>query len=214
MSCRTGRLVSLRERAREGREAGLLNIGVAAVAAFATLSLLIAFLWLAVASSSAQANQNAADAAALAGAQAFDPAGATYFAPGFQGTQDLRDMVRVSGPCPSQVRAAAESYASKNGATLSRCQMRHWGELEVTTRMEVPIDGADRGTAVARANWSLDWRSCFVDPSFVAPATGSGVTWMECSGKRFVLMYAGERYFLHPWGQVQQEIEQKIRLVD
>lgn len=199
---------------RQDAEAGLLNIGFAAVMGVCTLALLVGFLWMAVASSAAQANQNAADAAALAGAEAFEAAGKIRFAPGFSSDHELRHIVSLPGGCPARVRSAAAEYASKNGASLETCRMNHWGEVEVTTRMEVPIDGAEDGRAGATANWSLDWASCQIDPTWVAPVTGAGFTWMQCGDARFDLKYAGNRYFLHPWGQVKTAIHREVRLVD
>lgn len=198
---------------RGGREAGLVNMSLLAMAVISTIFVLTAVLYVAVGSSAAQSNQNAADAAALAGAGAFERAGQTYFAPGFSSSSELRGMVRVSGACPAQVRAAASDYARRNGASLTSCRMREWGDVEVSTRMDVPVDGTSDARTRARANWSLDWSSCFVDPSFVAPLTGVGYTWMECSGDRFDLMYASGRYFLHPWGQVKQAIHREVHLV-
>lgn len=169
---------------------------------------------LAVASNAAQENQNAADAAADAGAGAFETAGLSYFAPGFSTADGLRGKVDVTGACPALVRAAAASFASRNGATLASCRMLEWGEVEVSTRMDVPVEDAQDGMAKARASWSMDWTSCYVDPAFVAPATGSASTWMQCGDERFDLQHAAGRFFLHPWGQVKQAIENEVRLVD
>lgn len=194
-------------------ERGLVNLGVALVCGIFTLVVLVGLVSLSIASTSAQGNQNAADAAALAGAGAFEAAGESYFAPGFRGSEELSDMVRTSGPCPSQVRQAAATYANRNGGSLESCRIRFWGEVEVTTRMPVPLDGAADGRARAAANWSLDWRNCRFDPTFETPEGGSADTWMDCDGTRFDLRYAGDRFFLHPWGQVKKEIEREVRLV-
>ncbi len=196
-----------------GREDGLVNMSLLAMAVIGTIFVVTGILYIAVGSSAAQSNQNAADAAALAGAAAFETAGATYFAPGFKDTAELRDKVEVTGGCPSQVRAAASTYASKNGATLTSCRMYEWGEVEVSTRMNVPVEGTQDARTRARASWSLDWTSCFVDPSFVAPLVGAGSTWMECAGDRFELRYAADRFFLHPWGQVKDAIDREVHLV-
>jgi hypothetical protein len=80
--------------------------------------------------------------------------------------------------------------------------------------MDVPVEDAQDGMAKARASWSMDWTSCYVDPAFVAPATGSASTWMQCGDERFDLQHAAGRFFLHPWGQVKQAIENEVRLVD
>lgn len=206
----------LRDGARaDGREDGLVNMSMLAMAVIGTLFVVTSILYVAVGSSAAQSNQNAADAAALAGAAAFETAGAAYFAPGFSGSADLRSKVNVTGGCPTVVRAAASSYATKNGATLTSCRMYEWGEVEVSTRMDVPVEGTNDARTRARANWSLDWKSCFVEPSFVAPVTGVAPTWMECAGDRFDLLYVSSlnRYFLQPWGQVKDAIEHEVHLV-
>ncbi|WP_427197723.1 hypothetical protein ACQBAT_00430 [Ornithinimicrobium sp. Y1847] len=175
-----------------------------------TIFTLLIITGLAVATNSSQSNQNAADAAALAAADAFDTAGAHYFAPGFSGSAELRGRVLTSGACPSQVRAAAATYASKNGSRLTSCRMLKWGEVSVSVDRDVPVEGAGRGRATARAHWDLTWESCFVDPAFVAPVTGAGFTWMQCGKDRFDLKYAGGRYFLHPWGQVKKAINPRL----
>lgn len=192
------------------KETGHVNIGLIFISMIFTISVLLGIAGLAVATTSAQGNQNAADAAALAGAEAFEKAGLSYFAPGFSGSHDLHDMVTVSGSCPAQVRAAAASYASKNDATLASCRMLEWGEVRVTTRADVPVDGARDSLKEATADWDINLRSCTVDPSFVAPATGSAMTWMQCGSDTFDLKYAAGRYFLHPWGQVKSAITPKL----
>lgn len=85
--------------------------------------------------------------------------------------------------------------------------MLEFGELEVTTRSDVPLDGAQDSLKSARANWQIDLTNCIVDPTFTAPITGAGVTWMQCGPHRFDLKYAAGRYFLHPWGQVKKQME-------
>lgn len=195
---------------RDHQESGHVNLGLIFVSMIFTISVVLGIAGLAVATTSAQGNQNAADAAALAGADAFEKAGLTYFAPGFSGAGELRGMVRVSGTCPSQVHAAAASYASKNGATLASCRMLEWGEVEVSTRADVPLDGAADSHKAARAHWDIDLTSCVVDPAFVAPLTGSAFTWMQCGSDRFDLKYAAGRFFLHPWGQVKLAIQPKL----
>ena len=199
----------------EAGEAGLINLGLLGAATLATIFVLLGVFSLGIASSSAQSNQNAADAAALAGAEAFDPAGRIYFAGGFSTTAELRAMVEVSGPCPAQVWSSASSYASKNGARLESCFMREWGEVRVTTRMDVPIDGAQDGKATAEADWSLNLKNCYIDPSFSAQAvTGVAWTWMQCDDERFDLKYLSGRFWLHPWGQVKQAIHHEVHLVE
>ncbi|GGK80519.1 hypothetical protein [Ornithinimicrobium pekingense] len=199
------------QQVRPGQqESGHVNLGLIFVSMIFTISVVLGIAGLAVATTSAQGNQNAADAAALAGAEAYDAAGLLYFAPGFSDAGELRGMVRTSGGCPGPVRAAAADYAGKNDATLESCRMLEWGEVEVTTRADVPLDGAADSRKAARAHWDLDLASCTIDPAFVAPATGAGYTWMQCGADRFDLKFAAERFFLHPWGQVKDAIEPKL----
>jgi hypothetical protein len=192
------------------REGGMVNLGLLAVTSIFTVFVLMLMAGLAVATNSGQNNQNAADAAALAAADAFDAAGLSYFAPGFTDSSDLRGKVKVSGGCPGLVRTAAADYASKNGSTLSSCRMLEWGEVEVTTLRNVPVDGAGQARATARADWQLTLDSCTIDPSFTPPETGPGLTWMQCGSDRFDLKYASSRFFLHPWGQIKDAIEPRL----
>lgn len=195
---------------QDHQERGMVNLGLLMIGTIFTGIVLMFSVGLAVATNTSQSNQNAADAAALAAAEAFDAAGLHYFAPGFSSGHELRGKVLVGGACPGPVRAAASSFASRNGSTLSSCRMLRWGEVEVSVTRNVPVDGADPDRKTARAHWDLTWDSCVVDPLFVAPITGSGFTWMQCGTDRFDLKYAGGRYFLHPWGQVKQAINPRL----
>jgi hypothetical protein len=199
-----------RKRSAGHGERGMINLGLLAVTSIFTVFVLMLMAGLAVATNSGQNNQNAADAAALAGADAFDAAGLSYFAPGFLNSADLRGKVTVNGSCPALVRSAASDYASKNRSTLSSCRMLEWGQVEVTTLRDVPVDGAGQARATARADWQLNLGSCTIDPSFTPPETGAGFTWMQCGSDRFDLKYAGSRYFLHPWGQIKDVIEPRL----
>ncbi|MGD8148807.1 hypothetical protein [Ornithinimicrobium sp. Y1694] len=191
-------------------EEGMIHLGLLLICSLFVTFVLVGIAGLAIATTSSQSNQNAADAAAIAGAEAFEQAGAHYFAPGFSGSGELRGKVMVSGACPAQVRAAAAHYASRNGSQLAGCRMVKWGELQVTLTRDTPLKGNEKARSTARASWDLTWDRCNVDPSFVAPITGSAVTWMQCGSDRFVLKYAGGRYFLHPWGQVKQAITPRL----
>lgn len=203
-------MTQLDEQCRQ--ESGHINLGLIFISMIFTISVVLGIAGLAVATNSAQGNQNAADAAALAGAEAFDPAGALYFATGFSTEAELRTMVRRTGGCPALVRTAAATYASKNDASLESCRMLRWGDVEVTTRANVPLDGARDSRRSARATWDLDLSDCEIDPAFIPPVTGVTYTFMRCDGHRIGLLYvvASARYFVQPWMQINPLIEPQL----
>lgn len=180
-----------------------------------TLFAVIGITHLAVATTSAQDNQNAADAAALAGAKAFDEAGQIRFASGFTSANNLRAQAESAGACPALVNTAVSTYANKNGSTRESCQMLKWGDLRVTTRRDVPVDGADDGRRASRANWQVRLDNCVIDPSFEPPEDEDedyAWTYMDCGPNRFNLKYttATGRYTFSNWSQVSQAVEARL----
>lgn len=196
------------------KERGAVNIALLIFAMLMTAVGVVLFAVISMAAGSVQRHQSAADAAALAGAGAFEKYGATYFAPGWAKIDiDLPLKVNQSGPCPAVVRQEASTYAQRNDTTLTSCRMDRFGEVSVRVRGEVPTKGRKTHDAVASAAWGLPLQECeadpLFDPSVVAPGTPTP-TWMECGRFKIHLMYDGLVYKMVPWGQVKNHIEPRL----
>ncbi len=203
-------------------------------AAVMTAAGVVLFAVMSVASGSVQRHQTAADAAALAGAGAFESYGASVLAAGFTDPEtDLPWLLRGSGPCPAVVRTEASKYATLNDARLIGCRMTSFGEVEVRVRGQVPVGDGRTHDALASASWGLSLDECRLDPEFdpeppeatteppeddeEPPEEPEGPTpedpaptWMQCGPFKIHLKYDGRVYKVVPWGQVKDHIEPRL----
>ncbi|WP_375426535.1 hypothetical protein [uncultured Friedmanniella sp.] len=152
---------------RRRREAGAGP--VLAVMVLAVLALLAAVVLtgkFAVAGDERSNAAHAADASALAGAQAILDGLPDQLAPGFLRPSDIANLMG-GGVCVQTGRLEASRLAAKNGATLT-------GYCYNVFRDEVATDVAMNstpGTASAVAATSFDASSCTLDADFHAPTT-------------------------------------------
>lgn len=221
---------------RRHGERGAVNMAMLMVAMVMTMGGVVLFAVMSMAAGSVQRHQSAADAAALAGADAFGDYGASYFAAGWADPDDLPGLVGASGPCPGVVRNAASKYATLNKTTLTACQMTGFGEVKVRVRGDV-AGSDDTHDAVAAASWGFPLDECSIDPGWdpepppteepeppedgeeppAEPEEPEGPspedpapTWMQCGPYKVHLMYDGAVYKVVPWGQVKDHIEPRL----
>ncbi|MGY4719242.1 hypothetical protein [Naumannella huperziae] len=144
---------------------------ITALLALGSLALVVAVILTtltAVAAREGNRAQHAADAAALAGAEAALTDIPGLLGAGFARPGDLLDQLGLSG-CAQLGRADAQRLATENGASItSYCYNPYRDRVEVSVVANDSADGPPaRSRAVAETGLDLD--SCAIDPSFERP---------------------------------------------
>ncbi len=140
-------------RAHEAREQGQAAMWLVLTVAFLLVALgVTAYSRLVSATDEVSGLQTAADAAALAGAQAI-----ARDAP-----QAIKDAVRDGGGIPCGLgRGEAQSFAARNGATVtSYCYYPVQDRIEVTVRSQAVLESGRREDASAVAELGLRLGPC------------------------------------------------------